>query len=113
MRVSLARAITSAPELMMMDEPFAALDEFTRENMQKELLRLWRLNDFGAMFITHSISEAVTLGHRIVVMAAKPGRITTIIDSPSPPTKDDAPRDLDALAATARTISKLLAGEES
>ncbi|MFZ4892958.1 ABC transporter ATP-binding protein [Plantibacter sp. Mn2098] len=108
MRVSLARAITSAPELMMMDEPFAALDEFTRANMQMELLRLWRLNAFGAMFITHSISEAVTLGHRIVVMAARPGRIARVIDSPSPPTLDDAPRDLDALAATAAVVSELL-----
>jgi NitT/TauT family transport system ATP-binding protein len=98
---------------MMMDEPFAALDEFTRENMQKELLRLWRVNDFAAMFITHSISEAVTLGHRIVVMASKPGRVAKIIDSPSPPTKDDRPRDLDALAETARAVSKLLSGEES
>ncbi|MEU6537109.1 hypothetical protein [Streptomyces sp. NPDC047000] len=56
----------------MMDEPFAALDEFTRENVQKKLLRLWRANDFSAMFITHSVPEAVTLGHRIVVMAARP-----------------------------------------
>jgi NitT/TauT family transport system ATP-binding protein len=110
MRVSLARAITSAPELMMMDEPFAALDEFTRENMQKELLRLWRVNGFGAMFITHSIAEAVTLGHRIVVMAAQPGRVARIIDSPSPPTVDDAARDLAALAETAATISSLLSG---
>jgi NitT/TauT family transport system ATP-binding protein len=108
MRASLARAITGAPELMMMDEPFAALDEFTRENMQKELLRLWRTNDFSAMFITHSIPEAVALGHRIVVMSAKPGRIDRVIDSPSPPTKDDAPRDTEALADTARTISALL-----
>jgi NitT/TauT family transport system ATP-binding protein len=108
MRVSLARAITGAPELMMMDEPFAALDEFTRENMQKELLRLWRTNDFSAMFITHSIPEAVALGHRIAVMAARPGRIARIIDSPSPPTKDDAPRDTVALAETASLISSLL-----
>ncbi|GAB3256195.1 ABC transporter ATP-binding protein [Kineosporia babensis] len=112
MRVSLARAITSAPELMMMDEPFAALDEFTRENMQNQLLRLWRANGFGAMFITHSISEAVNLGHRIVVMAARPGRIARIIDSPSPPTKDDAPRDKAALADTAELVSSLLAGDK-
>ncbi|MET0933551.1 MAG: ABC transporter ATP-binding protein [Mycetocola sp.] len=111
MRVSLARAITGAPELMMMDEPFAALDEFTRENMQKELLRLWRNNNFGAMFITHSISEAVTLGHRIVVMASHPGRVAAVIDSPSPPTLDDKPRDTAALADTVATISRLLAGE--
>ena len=111
MRVSLARAITGAPELMIMDEPFAALDEFTRENMQNELLRLWRVNNFGAMFITHSISEAVTLGHRIVVMAAHPGRIAAVIDSPSPATRDDEPRDTAALAETATTISRLLAGE--
>ncbi|MET4783137.1 NitT/TauT family transport system ATP-binding protein [Glaciihabitans sp. UYNi722] len=111
MRVSLARAITSAPELMIMDEPFAALDEFTRDNMQNELLRLWRVNHFGAMFITHSIREAVYLGHRIVVMASHPGRVARVIESPNPPTLDDAPRDLKALDATVNTISQLLAGE--
>ncbi|MTE24580.1 ABC transporter ATP-binding protein [Microbacterium sp. ZXX196] len=110
MRVSLARAITGAPDLLMMDEPFAALDEFTRATMQAELLRLWRVNDFSAMFITHSISEAVTLGHRIVVMASKPGRIQAVIDSPSPPTKDGSPRDERALAELGAHVSTLLAG---
>lgn len=112
MRVSLARAITGSPELMMMDEPFAALDEFTRENMQGELLRLWRRNRFGVMFITHSIHEAVRLGHRIVVMAAHPGRIAAVIDSPSPPTLDDAPRDEGALHELETTIARLLSGRE-
>ncbi|WP_261164306.1 ABC transporter ATP-binding protein [Microbacterium sp. Marseille-Q6965] len=112
MRVSLARAITGSPDLLLMDEPFAALDEFTRATMQRELLRLWRANDFSAMFITHSISEAVTLGHRVVVMASKPGRIAAVLTSPSPPDKGDTPRDEQALAELSSEISAMLAGGE-
>jgi NitT/TauT family transport system ATP-binding protein len=110
MRVSLARALASNPELMLMDEPFAALDEFTRERMSDELLRLWRERGFGVMFITHSIREAVKIGHRIVVMAKGPGRVADVVDSPSPPTADPAaPRDEAALDALAREIATSLA----
>ncbi|WP_106214869.1 ABC transporter ATP-binding protein [Kineococcus rhizosphaerae] len=110
MRVSLARALASDPELMLMDEPFAALDEFTRERMSDELLRLWRERGFGVMFITHSIREAVKIGHRVVVMAKGPGRVADVVDSPSPPTGDpSAPRDEVALDALAREIAATLA----
>jgi NitT/TauT family transport system ATP-binding protein len=108
MRVSLARAITSSPDIMFLDEPFAALDEFTRARMADVLLDLWRGNDFSALFITHSIHEAVYLSHRVVVMAAHPGRIVRIIDSPSPPSADAA-RDTSALADLEAEISGLLA----
>jgi NitT/TauT family transport system ATP-binding protein len=114
MRVSLARAITSDPDLMLMDEPFAALDEFTRDKMASELLRLWRANSFAVMFITHSIREAVAIGHRIVVMGAGPGHVKTIVESPSPPSREEAaPRDERALADLAETISAMLAGEHN
>lgn len=111
MRVSLARAITSAPKIMYFDEPFAALDEFTRAHMSDVLLDLWRLQDFSALFITHSIAEAVNIAHRVVVMAAHPGRVEQVLTSPSPPTADPvAPRDRDALAEMEREIAGMLAG---
>ncbi|MEW1957854.1 ABC transporter ATP-binding protein [Kineococcus sp. NPDC059986] len=110
MRVSLARALASDPELMLMDEPFAALDEFTRDRLSDELLRLWRERGFGVMFITHSIREAVKIGHRVVVMAKGPGRVATVVDSPSPPSADPAARrDEAALDALAREIAATLA----
>lgn len=80
MRVSLARALTLAPELMLLDEPFGALDEMTRLDMQVELQKLYSEKEFTAMFITHSVSEAVFLANRVVVMTARPGRIAEVVD---------------------------------
>ena len=110
MRVSLARALASEPDLMLMDEPFAALDEFTRDRMADELIRLWRERRFGVLFITHSIREAVKIAHEVVVMASGPGRIVEVVKSPSPPPEDpDAPRDTDALDETVKYIGARLA----
>lgn len=111
MRVSLARAITSSPDIMFFDEPFAALDEFTRAKMADVLLDLWRLQRFSALFITHSIQEAVSIAHRVVVMAARPGRIDRVFESPSPPGSARIPRDAAALDALTQEISDLLASE--
>jgi len=83
-RVSLSRALAFRPPVLMMDEPFAALDEITRETMQDELLRLWSVADSTVIFITHSIGEAVLLADRVAVMTARPGRIEEIIDIPFP-----------------------------
>jgi NitT/TauT family transport system ATP-binding protein len=88
-RVSLARALAIQPHILMMDEPFAALDEITRESLQDELLRLWGLLDTTVLFITHSIGEAVLLSQRVVVMTPRPGRIAEIIDVPFPYPRDE------------------------
>ncbi|WP_420749044.1 ABC transporter ATP-binding protein [Rhodococcus sp. O3] len=80
MRASLARSLALAPEVLLLDEPFGALDEMTRLDMQVELQRLYTGKTFTAMFITHSVSEAVFLADRVVVMTARPGRIAEIVD---------------------------------
>ncbi|TCG09722.1 ABC transporter ATP-binding protein [Paraburkholderia steynii] len=75
-RVSIARALSYEPDVLLMDEPFAALDAQTRETLQDELLRIWKRTGTTVVFITHSIDEAIYLGQRVLVMAAAPGRIT-------------------------------------
>jgi NitT/TauT family transport system ATP-binding protein len=82
MRASLARALTTKPPLFLLDEPFGALDQITREALNEELLRLFVSERFAAIFITHSISEAVFLSSRVLVMSARPGRIVAEIEVP-------------------------------
>ena len=79
-RVSIARALTNEPEVLLMDEPFAALDAITRETLQRELIRIWRETRKTIVFVTHNIEEAVFLGDRIAMMSPRPGRIKEIID---------------------------------
>jgi NitT/TauT family transport system ATP-binding protein len=79
-RVAIARALSYDPDVLLLDEPFAALDAQTRETLQDELLRIWRRTGKTIVFITHGIDEAVYLGQRVLVMAAGPGRITHALD---------------------------------
>jgi NitT/TauT family transport system ATP-binding protein len=88
MRVSIARALVTQPRILLMDEPFAALDEITRHKLNDDLLALWHQQRFTTVFVTHSVFESVYLSQRIVVMAARPGRIITDFDVAA-----DYPRD--------------------
>ena len=83
-RVSIARALAFDAEILLMDEPFGALDEIVRDRLNEQLLALWRKTGMTVLFVTHSIPEAVHLSTRIVVMSPRPGRITSVIDSPLP-----------------------------
>ena len=85
MRVSIARALVTRPRLLLMDEPFAALDEFTRNKLQEDLLALWQELGCTVVFVTHSIYEAAFLARRIVLMTPRPGRIDQELASPFPP----------------------------
>jgi NitT/TauT family transport system ATP-binding protein len=84
MRVSIARALAADPQALLMDEPFAALDEFTRERLNDELLEIWARKKLTVLFVTHSVYESVYLSQTIAVFAARPGRIATTLDIPAP-----------------------------
>ncbi len=83
-RASIARALAFDAEILLMDEPFGALDEIVRDHLNEELLKLWSATGKTTLFVTHSIPEAVFLSTKIVVMSPRPGRITDVIDSPLP-----------------------------
>jgi NitT/TauT family transport system ATP-binding protein len=103
-RVSIARALSFDPAILLMDEPFGALDEITRDRMNEELLSIWHKTRKTVIFVTHSIDEAVLLSTRIVVMSARPGRIIDVIDSTLPPDRSIETRESPAAVALAHRV---------
>ena len=91
-RVSIARALAYEPEILLMDEPFGALDEFTRREMHDQLIGIWRNKPLTVVFVTHSLSEALYLSDRIVVMAPRPGRVRAVVQVAQPRPFDRAVR---------------------
>jgi NitT/TauT family transport system ATP-binding protein len=108
-RVAIARALAESPPLLLMDEPFGALDEMTRERLQTELLSIAAQTSAAVVFVTHSISEAVFLSNKVVVMSPRPGRITATIDIDLP-SRDEAARRSTAYFDAVTSVRKALRG---
>src|SRR6185312_13447066 len=110
MRASIARAIAAQPKLLLMDEPFAALDELTRQALNDDLLKLAREDAMTVMFVTHSVFESTYLSSRVVVMTPRPGRVTADIKLSPPPLRDVSYRLTQEFADGARRVSEALRG---
>ena len=111
-RIAIARALASHPPLLLMDEPFGALDEMTREHMQSELLRICAAADTTVVFVTHSIPEAVYLSNRVVVMSPRPGQITDVIDVDLGAARDDDSREDETFYKKITEVREALRGAE-
>jgi NitT/TauT family transport system ATP-binding protein len=110
MRVSIARGLITKPSVLLMDEPFAALDEITRFQLNDDLLQLWQDQRFTVVFVTHSVFESVFLSNRIVVMAARPGRVFDEVAVEAPYPRNDSFRTSPNYAALCRQTSDVLVG---
>ena len=108
MRVSIARAMITKPRLLLMDEPFAALDEMTRFKLNNDTLALWQAQQFTTIFVTHSVYESVYLSNRIIVMAARPGRIIADIAINEPYPRTDSFRNTSRYAELCVKVSQAL-----
>jgi NitT/TauT family transport system ATP-binding protein len=109
MRVSIARGLVTDPPLLLMDEPFAALDEITRFKLNDDLIALWRAVGNTVVFVTHSVFESVYLSSRIVVMTPRPGRIFADLRIDAPFPRDESFRTSTEYAGYCRTVSQALA----
>lgn len=110
-RVTLARCLAADPEVMLMDEPFAALDAMTREVLQGELMRIQAESGKTIVFVTHNIDEALVMADRIVVMSPRPGRVAAVIENILPRPRDIEVQLLPAYAALKRQVWQLIAGD--
>ena len=108
MRASFARALATEPALLLMDEPFGALDDITRQQLDDELLRLWQARPFTALFVTHNVAEAVCLGQRVVVMGPRPGRVVADLELPAAPKRSPDFRHGPAFQATCQKVAQAL-----
>lgn len=113
MRASIARALAAEPELLLMDEPFAALDEYTRQRLNIELLQWWQARQLGVLFVTHSVSEAIFLSQRVVLMSSRPGRVLQQIDIPFAYPRVDELRDSAAFTTLRRQIEQGLQADRN
>jgi NitT/TauT family transport system ATP-binding protein len=110
-RVAIARALANEPRILLMDEPFGALDAQTRAGMQSHLIKVWDSVDLTILFITHDLDEAVYLSDRIVVLAAHPGRVDEVIEVPVPRPRDRSQFLSPAFLATKNRLEQLIYGE--
>jgi NitT/TauT family transport system ATP-binding protein len=108
MRVSIARALVTRPALLLMDEPFAALDEMTRNRLNDDLLALWGAQRLTVIFVTHSVYESVYLSNRVVVMAPRPGRVIGEVTVAAPYPRDESFRTAAAYGDACREVTRLL-----
>jgi len=108
MRASIARALVTSPQLLLMDEPFAALDEITRQKLNTDLLDWWQRQRLAALFVTHSVFEAVFLSQRVLVMAARPGRVVAEVRVDEPYPRTAAFRTSPAYATICRELTLAL-----